>query len=189
MIRVGLLLLVLGTPAAHAQDLRTMEIPRHLYIDSLSECADCVTFTIIISDTPVQQPIAQTFRVIADALGRKNAAAMVSWQHALQNYRFFKNSGCDSFTDMAGQVVVYIDRSEKYCQSFPYEKDAQLMALISLISSNVGDAKRIQNEGWRYTTKQAIATYAAENKVVDSVKNIAFRFIDYIGNAAGRLQK
>lgn len=158
------------------------EIPHNLYMNALVECKECASYMIIITDKKVNKHIASAFKSIANSFNNKLAGAIVNWKDALTNYRFFKNNRCGSFTDLAESVVVYIDKKNSYCESFAYDNQPQLVGMISIISSNLGELKNIKNETWRLRTKQAIASYAKENKIAAASKQTAFKFIDYIGN-------
>lgn len=178
---LAILLMTVWVQAGIAQNLLREETPHQLYIDDLGKCSDCSSFTIIISDERVQPSIARTFKSIAESFGRKHAGAMVSWGEALKQYRFFKHHACGSFTDLARQVVVYIDTRSQFCGRFPFTDERQLMAMISIVSANLDDAPAIKNEVWRLKTKQAVASYAASNKIAGSVRHLVFDFVDYVG--------
>ena len=177
-----LLILMVGhsTQAIANEILLNEEIPHHLYIDSLNECEDCTTYTIIISDKKVNKGISSAFKDISNSFGKKHAGAIIKWGEALKNFRFFKNHKCGSFTDMAERVVIYLDKNNNYCGRFPYDNEKQLIAMISIVSSNLGNPENIKVQDWGYKTKQAVNTYAKKNENVAPLKKFTFELIDYV---------
>jgi len=181
-MRYLVLILLLPVHVLAAENYVTEEIPHHIYIDNLDACPKCATHTIIISDDKKSQEIFSAFKSIAESFGQKHAGSIVNWATALKQYRFFKNHQCPSFTNLAKSVVVYIDKNKKYCKAMSYDNQDQLVALIFIISQNIGKLDAIRNMGWRYETKKALSTYAEENKVADSLKQAAYELVDYFGD-------
>jgi hypothetical protein len=177
----AVLLLAMWAQAQSTESPLPEEVPHNIYVDDLAKCRDCVTYTIVITDDRAQSKVARNFKDIADSFGRKHAGAVVSWSEALKQYRFFSAHKCGSFTDLASKVVVYIDTRSGYCGRFPYEDEPRLVAVLSIITANLDEARTITNEGWRLKTKQAITAYARSNKLVEPLRDAALELVDYVG--------
>lgn len=176
-------LILLGTLVYSSDNLIDEEIPHYLYISSLIECEDCLSYTIIISDVEVDKTISKTFKNIAESFGKKHAGAIVTWSNALTNYRFFKNHRCNTFTNLGNKVIIYIDKNKQYCINFPYDDQTNLSAMIKIIGSNVGKFDDSKDKTWRLKAQNEIYIYAKENKIVDSSRQLTYEFIDYINDS------
>ena len=126
-----LLALYAATPGLAQNDpYRFVEPSRNFYMDNFGECPHCKTLTVVVTEQASDGAVFRAFRRIADSLGKDHAGAVISREEMLVNYRVFKNLGCRPLTGYSTNIVVYVDRDQRYCEAIPYDNEDQLASLI-----------------------------------------------------------
>lgn len=147
--------------------------------ENFTNCQECKTITVIVDDT-LNPAIIKSFTQIAEKLGKDHAGAVMSRLKVLENYEVFNGYGCRPLENFNDKFVVYIDRDELFCGTFPYKNDNHLISILSIIVTNLDQAKRISREKWRHMSKRTIDEYAKKYQDIEPVKNYFYELIDYI---------
>ena len=174
----------LSLKVASAIDVTTGFQPeRRFFMEgSLENCPKCETMTIIVSEKPLDKKVAESFRLIAERLGKKHAGVTISRNDAWRSFTVFKKYGCPKLDRFDQDFVVYIDRDERYCDSFPYQNVSQLREIVSIIVDQLGDAQQIGIERWVLFTSKAVQDYAHKYPLIAPLGNFFTEIVYYVGD-------
>ena len=153
---------------------------RNFFMQHFGDCPDCKTVTLIVSAEPLDASVAAQFKQVAESFGKDHAGSIVSKSEIWKHYSVFNRYGCKPLDSFGERFVVYIDRDDAFCDAFPYVDPQHLATIISLISEDLDDARRIGAGQWELTRQRDLRTYFDANPIAKPMEEFAFGFLTYV---------
>lgn len=178
---------------AHPQSDRRDDImqsnqpERNLFMKgALQDCLTCETMTIIVSDVAFNPPAAAEFARIAAKLGKSHVRIFLTREDAWASFSVFRRLGCPRLDEHRGELIIYLDRAEKYCGVLPSDQLRHLPHIVSIILSQLGDAKTAGADQRVYLAQRSVSEYQKKESVGAPVTRLSGGLIAYMGKLLKR---
>ena len=174
------ILIWLLSPNIEASDFFDKKAPA----DNFSYCDTFINVTIIVAEpSQLNTKLIDGFKKISNIyLKKDHAGSIVSKDELFGSFDILKKYKCDAkiFNNLSEKLVIYIDKDESKCLTFPFDNNNHIHFIISMIVEKIDNSKEISKKTLEYSVRKNVDSYLKLHPEGASLKEIVFMFIDYV---------
>ena len=126
--------------------LELSEPERSLYLSTFSDCPNCSTYAIVVSNLTPSKELKGAFRTLAEKAGKTHGGTVITPAEALKRTGLLRNFGCKMGGTSTASYVLFVDKEINYCSVFEYENEGQLVKSLNTIYSSIDDILNMEKE-------------------------------------------